>query len=73
MEGRQEIASLERNRIDPSKPNSYISSTSPVNYESSNPLEYGDAIGYNETLERLDVEQYSDQMVYVHMPVWPGG
>ena len=60
---------LLENRIDPDKPTTYISATSDVNYESRNPLEFGDEGGYNETLERLAVEGFKDNITYVHLPM----
>ncbi|CAH1801879.1 unnamed protein product, partial [Owenia fusiformis] len=54
--GRQSIKRLEDTRIDACKQNEYISKSSKVNYEAMNALEFGDAIGYNETLERQAVE-----------------
>ena len=49
---RQTVQRLEETRIDPSRPNTYIGKTSPVNYESRNPQEFGDEVGYNEGLEK---------------------
>jgi len=60
------VSELEKNRLDPTKPNTYISSTSTVNYEQTNYKEYDDHIGYNESLERQDV---SKMFEYHHLPL----
>ena len=51
--GRQTISQLEANILNKDLLNTYISESSSVNYESRNPLEYGDDVGYNETVERI--------------------
>ncbi|XP_070570808.1 uncharacterized protein [Ptychodera flava] len=66
--GRQSTARLLESRIDPNKPNNYISPTSTVNYESTNPGEFGDEIGYNETMESEYINGNTDFMYY-HLPV----
>ena len=68
-EGRQSVTELLKNRLDPDKPTTYISNTSTVNYESWNLIEFGDDIGNNETLERIAVESFSDNITYVHLPI----
>ena len=50
---RQTKANLEANILDANKQNDYISNTSDVNYESMNALEFGDGVGYNETMEKM--------------------
>ena len=67
--GRQSTQQLVTSRLDPSKPNRYISQTSTVNYESRNSLEFGDDIGYNETLERRKIVQTLLAVEYIHLPV----
>ncbi|CAH1783486.1 unnamed protein product [Owenia fusiformis] len=64
--GRQNITRLLATRIDPSRPNTYISNTSLVNYEARNQLEFGDDVGYNETMERQAVEAAG--LKYYHHP-----
>nr|XP_006817840.1 PREDICTED: uncharacterized protein LOC102810311 [Saccoglossus kowalevskii] len=49
--GRQSEERLLETRLDPNKPNEYISFTSDKNYEDQHPDEYGDHIGYNEQFE----------------------
>ncbi|KAL3852753.1 hypothetical protein ACJMK2_016370 [Sinanodonta woodiana] len=63
---RQNDEILKTLRLDPNKSNDYVSEKSKVNYESRNPGEFGDDIGYNETLERLAVEASS--LKYYHLP-----
>ncbi|XP_077999410.1 uncharacterized protein LOC144452231 [Glandiceps talaboti] len=65
--GRQKLPRLLKTRIDPKKPNEYISSTSRKNFEARNPGEFGDDIGYNEKLERDAVD--GSVLYYVHLPV----
>jgi protein tyrosine phosphatase (PTP) superfamily phosphohydrolase (DUF442 family) len=65
--GRQLRSNLLRARLDLNKPNSYISATSKDNFESLNECEFGDHIGYNETIERLYLKKNSFQ--YYHVPV----
>ena len=64
--GRQLRSNLLRARLDPNKPNSYISATSRDNFESRNECEFGDHIGYNEATERLYLEGNGIQ--YYHVP-----
>ena len=65
---RQTVQRLEETRIDPSRPNTYIGKTSPVNYESRNPQEFGDEVGYNEGLER---EAFRKSPIKYHHFPWP--
>ena len=65
--GRQLTENLMNFRLDPTKPNSYISPDSTVNFESENTCEFGDAVGYNETLERLRLDESG--IKYCHVPV----
>ncbi len=53
--GRQSDERLLETRIDPEKPNEYVDPESDVNYVSRNFLEFGDDIGYNETIERMSI------------------
>ena len=68
--GRQSKSRLLQTRIDPNKPNEYISKDSEVNYQSINPLEYGDNLGYSESLEKLDVMK--NGMRYIHTQTFIG-
>ncbi|XP_041350058.1 uncharacterized protein LOC121369202 [Gigantopelta aegis] len=65
---RQTVQRLEETRIDPSRPNTYIGESSPVNYEAKNPEEFGDEIGYNEGLER---EAFKKSPIKYHHIPWP--
>ena len=65
--GRQTEKNLLANRINPAQLNEYISKQSKVNYESRNSAEYGDAIGYNETLEGIHVR--SNSLDYLSVPL----
>ena len=67
--GRQRTEQLEANRIDPYKPTIYISDTSTLNYEMNNTLEFGDDIGYNETMERMAIENMLPGVEYIHLPI----
>ena len=64
--GRQSKTELEKNRIDPTKTNEYVSDRSDVNYISRNALEFGDDIGYNEEWEKKNVTATGIQ--YMHTP-----
>ena len=64
---RQDPDIAEENRIDAEVGNVYISSESEVNYETENPDEFGDDIGYNEDEERAFFENTS--IHYVHIPL----
>ncbi len=67
--GRQSRNELLKNRIWPNISRGYISSDSKVNYASRNYLQFGDAIGYNETLERIAIESRPGHPYkYVHTP-----
>ncbi len=66
--GRQSTEELLKNRVWSDISNDYISSDSPVNYASRNYLQFGDATGYNETLERIAVESKLSNLKYVHNP-----
>ncbi|XP_025107782.1 uncharacterized protein LOC112572361 [Pomacea canaliculata] len=66
-EPRQFKGRLEETRIDPKRPNYFISPTSEVNYESRNYDEFGDDIGYQELTERLTFK--SSKLQYYHLPV----
>ncbi|XP_050411917.2 uncharacterized protein LOC126826863 [Patella vulgata] len=65
---RQNLERLKETRIDPLKSNLYISKTSDKNYESRNEDEFGDDVGYNETIERDYFKQYG-KFQYLHLPV----
>ena len=65
--GRQLRKNLLKFRLDATKPNSYVSPTSTDNFESQNVCEFGDEIGYNETIERIALEKY--EFEYYHVPV----
>ena len=65
---RQTVQRLEETRMDPSRPNTYIGETSPVNYVSENPEEFGDEVGYNEGLEK---EAFKNSPIKYHHIPWP--
>ncbi|RUS90671.1 hypothetical protein EGW08_001571 [Elysia chlorotica] len=65
--GRQFVERLEETRINPQLSTLYISPTSGVNYEQRNMHEFGDDVGYNETLERIAVEKSG--LAYYHFPL----
>ena len=65
--GRQSIEQLENNRINVSLPTTYISAKSTINYQTWNPEQFGDHIGYNETLEAEEHDHY--RLTYLHMPI----
>lgn len=64
---RQATERLQATRINSDAPPTYISNLSPVNFEQENHHEFGDEIGYNETLERNAVEKSG--LVYHHIPL----
>ena len=64
---RQSVERLETTRIDSQRSPLYISASSPINYEQRNPQEFGDDVGYNETLERKAIERSGLQ--YFHFPL----
>ncbi len=66
-EDRQTRENLRKNRIKLTKPRAFISKTSRTNYQSENPLRFGDEIGYNETLERKAIEELPFN--YYHTPI----
>ncbi len=67
--GRQSTEELLKNRVWLDISNDYISFDSTVNYASRNYLQFGDVIGYNETLERFTIESRPGHPYkYVHTP-----
>ena len=66
-EPRQWRSRLEETRIDPNRPNHFISPDSEVNYESRNPGEFGDEVGYQEVTEQLVFKK--SPLKYHHLPV----
>ena len=64
---RQIKENLEKNRINDSLPNSYISATSQVNYQQINTIQFGDDVGYNETIEREKFDK--EGIEYQRMPI----
>lgn len=64
---RQDLNTLENNKINGHLSSDYISVKSKINYEIENPLEFGDDIGYNEQLEKNLVEKSS--LKYYHIPI----
>ena len=64
---RQIKENLEKNKIDPSLPNSYISTSSKVNYQQINTIQFGDDVGYNETVEQETFDK--EGIEYYHMPI----
>lgn len=67
--GRQTESRLLATRLDVNKSTEYISATSEVNYESRNPGEFGDDIGYNEEIQREAIRQSLPEIQYVHLPI----
>lgn len=67
-EGRQLEKNLIKARIVSTRPNDYIHFGSTVNFEARNPLEFGDDIGYNETISRLYIENVTN-FKYIHTPI----
>lgn len=66
-EPRQFKERLEETRIDPNRPNKFIGPDSSLNYESRNPEEFGDDVGYQELTERLVFN--NSPLKYLHLPV----
>lgn len=66
---RQVPEQLERLILDPSKSKGYGSEN--LNYETSNPGEFGDEIGYNEDLEKEAFEKST--LKYYHIPIDSNG
>lgn len=64
---RQDLKTLESNKINSHLSSDYISEKSKINYEAENPGEFGDDIGYNEPMEAELVKQSS--IKYYHIPV----
>lgn len=64
--GRQLRSNLLAMRLDHNKPDSYISDTAIDNFESRNECEFGDDIGYNETMERQYLVE--EGIKYYHLP-----
>ncbi|XP_070544205.1 uncharacterized protein [Ptychodera flava] len=64
--GRQSPDRLLETRLDPDKPNEYISPESETNFEDRNPGEFGDDIGQNEDDEREAMQ--ASALPYLHMP-----
>ncbi|XP_060064661.1 uncharacterized protein LOC132545013 isoform X2 [Ylistrum balloti] len=68
---RQIPDTLKKLVINPLRNNSFVAENSAVNFESRNPGEFGDEIGYNEDRERQVLEKAGFH--YYHMPVLSGG
>ncbi|KAH3821010.1 uncharacterized protein LOC127880713 [Dreissena polymorpha] len=66
---RQDLKTLETNKINEHHSSDYISKKSRINYETENPLEFGDDIGYNEDAEEEVVMKTS--LKYYHIPIPP--
>ena len=64
---RQDIKTLESNKINPHHSSDYVSEKSNMNYEIENPLEFGDDIGYNENHEKEFVSKTT--LKYYHIPI----
>jgi len=64
---RQNIYTLKKLVLDPTKNNAFVSPTSKYNFETRYPGEFGDHIGYNENIERAAVLKAGLQ--YHHMPI----
>ena len=64
---RQDMNTLEKNKIHRHQSAEYIGQKSELNFEVENPLEFGDDIGYNEEKERKLFEKSS--LKYYHIPV----
>ncbi len=68
--GRQNTVELLKYRIWPRISHTYISPNSTTNYAMTNYLQFGDEIGYNETLERIAIESRPGHPYrYAHTPV----
>eukprot|EP00914_Ancora_sagittata_P028386 GHVO01055970.1.p1 GENE.GHVO01055970.1~~GHVO01055970.1.p1 ORF type:complete len:357 (+),score=35.77 GHVO01055970.1:470-1540(+) len=66
--GRQSDTRLLNTRVNPARPNEFISTDSEINYQEVNELEYGDEVGYNETIARQHItDEYSFE--YLHTPI----
>ena len=66
--GRQSTQRLLETRIDDNRPGDYVEFGSEVNYQSRNPLEFGDDVGYNEDAERSAMAS-ALEATYVHTPI----
>ncbi|XP_045165415.2 uncharacterized protein LOC123529244 [Mercenaria mercenaria] len=66
---RQDLNTLEKNKINRHHSSDYIGEKSTINYEIENPSEFGDDIGYNEQFEKDIVEKSS--LKYYHIPISP--
>ncbi|XP_052061151.1 uncharacterized protein LOC127701307 [Mytilus californianus] len=64
---RQKTSELAKVVIDPALDREHISPRSKVNYETENPEEYGDEIGYNEEIESEHFKGSS--LKYYHLPL----
>lgn len=64
---RQHPQTLEANRLNKHVPLEYISQSSRVNYEKTNLDEFGDNIGYNETMEKEFFKHST--LKYYHIPI----
>ena len=67
--GRQSEPRLLSTRVFPQVSNSYIEEGSPVNYQSSNPLEFGDDVGYNEDAMKEQMAEHLPGVKYLHTPM----
>uniref|UniRef100_A0A2C9LG27 Rhodanese domain-containing protein n=1 Tax=Biomphalaria glabrata TaxID=6526 RepID=A0A2C9LG27_BIOGL len=63
---RQSTERLLKTRLNPNLPNSYISKTSEINYETTNEEEFGDNFGYNSDLEKKVFD--NQDLKYYHLP-----
>ncbi|ELU00764.1 hypothetical protein CAPTEDRAFT_202160 [Capitella teleta] len=66
--GRQSETRLRNTRLNVSQSNDFIFEGSDVNYQRVNELEYGDHIGYNESIARSHITQ-NYAFEYLHTPV----
>lgn len=64
---RQDLKTLENNKINPHHSSDYVSEKSKINYEIENLLEFGDDIGYNEDHEKDFVTKST--LKYYHIPI----
>lgn len=64
---RQDLNTLENNRVHAHHSSDYISEKSRINFEIENPLEFGDDIGYNADYEQEFVTKSS--LKYYHIPI----
>ncbi|ELU03696.1 hypothetical protein CAPTEDRAFT_195393 [Capitella teleta] len=66
--GRQTETRLRNTRLNVSQANDFIAEDSDVNYQRVNELEYGDHIGYNESIARSHITR-NYAFEYLHTPV----